>query len=215
MRRKRLLDNALWCLLISLMPVESTRQSSDIGPNSLPSGRGQVTVTRTYLAMTRPDQLRCGDPPALPTQLIALDPCTIDAWRMLYTHIGSQWHWHDRDAWSDADLQARLDTGRVSVFRVRAELPHGVIDDAGFLELEHHPDGSIELAYVGLDSRVFGHGIGRWLVAEATALAWSRGATHVWLHTCTLDSESALPNYLARGFQPTRQEQYVTEIANR
>jgi hypothetical protein len=26
----------------------------------------------------------------------------------------------------------------------------------------------------------------------------------VWLHTCTLDSPAALPNYLARGFEVVR-----------
>jgi len=34
----------------------------------------------------------------------------------------------------------------------------------------------------------------------------------VWLHTCTLDSPNALPNYRARGFRPYRTERYETEI---
>lgn len=42
-------------------------------------------------------------------------------------------------------------------------------------------------------------------------MAWQWGTSLVWLHTCTLDSAAALPNYLARGFQPTRSEQYVAE----
>ena len=38
------------------------------------------------------------------------------------------------------------------------------------------------------------------------------GATRVWLHTCTLDGEAALPNYLARGFTPFRTERYVATL---
>jgi GNAT superfamily N-acetyltransferase len=76
-----------------------------------------------------------------------------------------------------------------------------------------HGDGSVEIAYIGLDARMMGRGLGRWLVSEATKTAWAWGASRVWLHTCTLDADAALPNYLARGFRPTRTERYVTEIA--
>ena len=34
----------------------------------------------------------------------------------------------------------------------------------------------------------------------------------VWLHTCTLDHPAALPNYLHRGFSPTRTESYTATI---
>jgi hypothetical protein len=34
----------------------------------------------------------------------------------------------------------------------------------------------------------------------------------VWLHTCTLDSPHALPNYLARGFREFRKEIYQADI---
>ena len=38
------------------------------------------------------------------------------------------------------------------------------------------------------------------------------GAERVWLHTCTLDSPRALPNYKARGFREFKRETYQTEI---
>jgi hypothetical protein len=40
------------------------------------------------------------------------------------------------------------------------------------------------------------------------------GATRVWLHTCTLDSPVALPNYEARGFVRYRSETYTVEMAD-
>jgi hypothetical protein len=32
------------------------------------------------------------------------------------------------------------------------------------------------------------------------------------LHTCTLDSPHALPNYKARGFSPYRTETYIAQV---
>ena len=169
-------------------------------------------VIKTYLAMQRPEQLQRGPKPSTPARLCEIDPCPVAEWRELYARIGGPWHWRERDAWSDERLAAHLDADDVRVFRVRADLPDAVGDAAGFLELVKHDDGSVEIAYIGLDPGVIGRGLGRWLLAEATVTAWSWGATHVWLHTCTLDADAALPNYLARGFQPTRTERYVTEI---
>jgi len=34
----------------------------------------------------------------------------------------------------------------------------------------------------------------------------------VWLHTCTLDSPHALPNYKARGFDAVGSERYLIQI---
>ena len=53
-----------------------------------------------------------------------------------------------------------------------------------------------------------GRGLGRWLLAEAIAEAWTSEPDRVWLHTCTLDSPAALPNYKARGFTPYKTETY-------
>ena len=79
---------------------------------------------------------------------------------------------------------------------------------AGFFELQRHADGSVEIVYFGLTSAFFGKGLGKHLLTKAAESAWALGATRVWLHTCTLDSPAALPNYLARGFSPYRTETY-------
>jgi hypothetical protein len=42
----------------------------------------------------------------------------------------------------------------------------------------------------------------------ATAEAWRRAPSRVWLNTCTLDASAALPNYPARGFVAYREERY-------
>ena len=51
-----------------------------------------------------------------------------------------------------------------------------------------------------------GKGLGGELLTAAIARAWDMGASRVWVHTCTLDHPTALPNYQARGFRVFRVE---------
>ena len=39
-------------------------------------------------------------------------------------------------------------------------------------------------------------------MARALPLAWRKGVTRLWVHTCTLDHPSALGFYRAQGFTP-------------
>jgi GNAT superfamily N-acetyltransferase len=110
-------------------------------------------------------------------------------------------------------MAAHLERPNVRVYRVKAELGQAWTDDDGFLELERHGDGSIEIAYIGLDQRVLGQRLGGWLVSQAVQTAFAWGAVRVWLHTCSLDAPAALPNYLARGFLVTRVETYYSTVA--
>ncbi len=71
---------------------------------------------------------------------------------------------------------------------------------AGYFELEDQPNGSVEICYFGLLPAFLGQGMGGALLTDAVRAAWNRGASRVWLHTCSLDHPSALGNYLARGF---------------
>jgi GNAT superfamily N-acetyltransferase len=78
----------------------------------------------------------------------------------------------------------------------------------------HHDDGSVEIVLFGLVAAAQGQGLGKWLLTRAVDEAWAMGATRVWLHTCTLDSPVALPNYEARGFVRYRSETYTVEMAD-
>lgn len=135
--------------------------------------------------------------------------CSVPEYRRLYRDVGSMWHWHDRDAWSDDRLASHLARPEVSVhvLRVAGEV-------AGYFELERHDGGDVELAYFGLIDRFFGRGLGGHLLTVAVDAAWRSGAASVWLHTCTLDHPSALANYRARGFTPFREENYEAVLAD-
>jgi GNAT superfamily N-acetyltransferase len=203
--------------------AEATSSSQDaIGENddasaSNPQSPEQGTkkrAHRTYLQLTSRAQFRPGRRPRRQALWLLMPAPTVEEWRSLYANIGAEWHWKDRNAWSDAQVATRLQDKNVHVFRADAAL-NGLSDDiesgVGFVELEHHSDGSVEIVYFGLTRSAHGYGLGAWLLERAVEEAWGLGATRVWLHTCTLDSPHALPNYLSRGFEVEREEEYEVE----
>jgi GNAT superfamily N-acetyltransferase len=175
-------------------------------------GDHHVMVTRTFLEMAAPSQLSEGRPARVRATLERIQPCPEPEWRQLYRQIGAPWHWHDRDTWDAPRLISHLARPEVAVYRATVAQGDPSPATAGFFELERHADGSVEIAYLGLDRAVLGLGLGAWLVASAVRAAFALGAARVWLHTCTLDAPAALPNYLARGFIVTRVETYHTTM---
>jgi GNAT superfamily N-acetyltransferase len=166
-----------------------------------------IEVVRTYLELRTPEQLRPArfDDPAV--RVLRRDGISVPHYRRLYERVGAQWHWIDRNLWSDERLAAYLARPEVSVFECVAN-----DDTAGYFELERRDDGSVEIAYFGLTAEFMGRGIGKALLSRAAEEAWALQPTRVWLHTCTLDSPRALPNYLARGFEPYHKESYVVQL---
>ena len=165
-----------------------------------------VRVHRTYLQLPSLDALRPGRG-APDATWARLDACTPAEYRRLYREVGEQWHWIDRGRWSDEQLAQHLARPEISVWVLRAD---GA--DAGWVELERHSDGAIEIVYFGLKPGFIGRGLGGEMLARAVRTAFAQGATRVWLHTCSLDSPMALPNYLARGFVAFAEEDYDAQL---
>jgi len=168
-----------------------------------------MDVERTYLELRDPARLQPAPPPAgLVAGLRHCQPCAVSRYRELYAGVGAAYRWHDRLAWSDERLHAHLVSPDVAVWVLSV---NGAL--AGYFELVRHDDESVEIAYFGLLPAFLGQGLGRWLLVRAVEQAWALGATRVWLQTCTLDHPAALPNYMARGFQPYRTERYTVAPA--
>lgn len=166
-----------------------------------------VEVIRTYLELRSPEQLRpayANDPNV---RFVRRDGISVEHYRRLYQGVGANWQWKDRNAWSDEQLAAHLAQPAVTVWECCVDG-----ETAGFFELERRNDGTIEIAYFGLMEGFIGRGLGKAMLTRAAEEAWEAGATRVWLHTCTLDSPSALPNYKARGFEEVRTETYTAEV---
>jgi GNAT superfamily N-acetyltransferase len=167
-----------------------------------------VMVTRTYLEMTSPEQLRPVDAPSPRPRIERVGECPVSFLRYLYAEVGRAFHWRDRLSWSDEQIERYLATPGVSIWLMTWEAA-----PAGYFELKRTDDDAIEIAYFGLLPEYFGRGWGKFLLVEAVRQAWSLEPSRVWLHTCTLDHPAALPNYVQRGFRPVREEVYETEMA--
>jgi GNAT superfamily N-acetyltransferase len=158
-------------------------------------------VIRTYLEMKAQPEATSTAPPE-GAHVERLEHCPPELYRQLYAEVGRQWSWFDRLWWTDEELARHLEQPGVSI-----RVLHMNGAPAGYYELVVHDDRSVEIGYFGLMPHAIGRGLGRWLLAEAIAEAWTSEPDRVWLHTCTLDHPAALPNYLKAGFAVTRTEQ--------
>lgn len=163
-----------------------------------------IEVLRTYLEMTSRSDLRREDQTPPGARLEPVRDCPWHFYRYLYVEVGRQYHWKDRLVWTEAEFRRHLD-GPSTVWLLTME---GA--PAGYFELRGHDDDSIEVAYFGLLPEFVGRGLGKYLLSRAVEEAWALGPRRVWLHTCTLDHPSALPNYLKRGFRKVSEETYQT-----
>jgi GNAT superfamily N-acetyltransferase len=157
--------------------------------------------------MTSPDQLR---PAKLEDPLLRLARVprpSVALVQRLYREVGGAYHWMDRWQWSDAAWRAWVERPGYGVWI----LSHDG-SPAGFFELRWDESGACEIELFGLMAQYHGRGFGKHMLTAAVEIAWSIGATRVWLHTCTLDDEAALPNYLKRGFTPYKTETYRAEV---
>ena len=168
-----------------------------------------VEVTRTFLEMRDPEQLKRKELPAgTGARFIHCRPCPVARYRDSYKRVGQAWNWKDRNAWSDERLAAQLANPDVHVWELRVgeEL-------AGYFELEKQAGPVVEIVYFGLTLPFLGKGYGGAMLSKAVDEAWALGTDAVWLHTCTLDSPMALPNYEARGFVRTGKiEKYTVQL---
>jgi GNAT superfamily N-acetyltransferase len=160
-------------------------------------------VTRTYLEMRSPGELRPASVEEPELRIERLDPCPPDLFRFLYREVGRAYRWTDRLGWTEAETRDYLATPDVSVWLLSWQ--HA---PAGYFELRRHEDGSVEIVYFGLLPDYVGRGWGKYLLTRAVQSAWQLGTDRVWLHTCTLDHPAALPNYVKRGFRAVREEIY-------
>jgi len=163
-----------------------------------------ATAVRTYLEMRDRAALRAAtlDDPSIRVEQV--HGCPASFWRYLYTEVGRAYHWVDRLPWTAAEIRAYLDDPVVSLWLMTvAGAP------AGYFELRRDRVGGIEIVYFGLLPEFTGRGLGGHLLTSAVEIAWSHGATRVWLHTNTMDHPSALPNYLKRGFTAFHSEEFT------
>jgi GNAT superfamily N-acetyltransferase len=167
----------------------------------------EIEVTRTYLQMSEPGQLRSAGVKDAETRIEQAIDCPPSFYRYLYREVGYRYHWIDRLGWSDSEIASHLGSPDISIW-----IMYHRGSPAGYFELRKCDDASVEIAYFGLLQEFLGRGLGKQLLATAVETAWAGRPSRVWLHTCSLDDPAAMPNYLKRGFTPFKTETYTTSI---
>src|SRR5215813_12199270 len=91
----------------------------------------QIEVTRTYLQLTRPDQLNGAHASEGDVEIVQLRNCPASFYRYLYAEVGRLYHWTDRLPWTDDEIRAHLARPAITLWVMYVE---GA--PAGYFELE-------------------------------------------------------------------------------
>ena len=122
--------------------------------------------------------------------------------KFFYKNIGKKYRWLDRLEWNNKDWVNYVSNKKLSTFVLKDK-----DNMAGYFEIIFNKEKKeAEIAYFGILEEYFGKKLGGFLLSEAIKKSFVLGAKRVWLHTCSLDHENALKNYLARGMKIFRSE---------
>ena len=137
--------------------------------------------------------------------LSLLDPSNFQLNKFFYKNVGRKHQWVDRLIWTDNQWIDYVSSKNVKtyIFKKKDDL-------VGFFELIFHEEKKeIEIAYFGLLEEFQNKNLGSFLLSEAIKKSFSNNVNRVWLHTCSLDHENALNNYIARGMKIFKTETVI------
>ena len=122
--------------------------------------------------------------------------------KFFYKNVGKNHHWIDRLIWTDQQWSNYTSDNKVKTYILKNE------DDlAGYFELIFHKDKKeVEIAYLGLLEEYYNKKLGSYLLSAAIRNSFSDKTKRVWVHTCSLDHQNALNNYLSRGMKIFKKE---------
>ena len=160
-------------------------------------------VERNYLEIKSINDLNESKPPGLNCLINLVKPDDFQINKFFYKNVGEKHSWTDRLIWSEVDWIKYTSDPKVKTYVLNVKN-----DLAGYFELIIHPDlKEIEIAYFGLLKEYQYKKLGSYLLSSAIKKSFTKNnIERVWVHTCTLDHENALKNYLARGMKIYKKE---------
>ena len=122
--------------------------------------------------------------------------------KFFYKNVGKNHHWIDRLIWTDQQWSNYTSDDKVKTYILKNK------DDlVGYFELIYHKDKEeVEIAYLGLLEEYYNKKLGSYLLSAAIRNSFSDKTKRVWVHTCSLDHQNALNNYLSRGMKIFKKE---------
>ena len=160
-------------------------------------------VKRNYLEINSIKDLKETNQSFDDFSIVLIDPINFQLNKFFYKNIGKKHRWVDRLIWSEQQWIDYVSNSKVKTYILKKK------DDlVGFFELIFHLENKeVEIAYFGILEEYQNKKLGSFLLSEAIKKSFNENINRVWLHTCSLDHENALKNYLARGMKI-----YKTEI---
>jgi len=154
-------------------------------------------VKRSYLEINSLKDLKEVQKPSSDYSLKLLDPVNFQLNKFFYKNIGKKHKWIDRLVWTEFKWIEYVSNKNIKTFIFKNKE-----DLVGFFELIEHPKkNEIEIAYFGLLEEYQNKKLGSYLLSRAIKKSFENEINRVWLHTCSLDHNHALGNYIARGMK--------------
>ena len=122
--------------------------------------------------------------------------------KFFYREIGKKHRWVDRLSWSNDTWINYLSNKNLYTCVLKKN------DDlVGYYEKIYYEESNeFEIAYFGIMEEYIGKGYGGFLLSEALESCLKEKVRRIWVHTCSLDHENAIKNYLARGMKLHKEE---------
>ena len=159
-------------------------------------------IDRYYLEILSIQSLKYKNKPNENLNIELLKKENFDLNKFFYKQVGKKYQWIDRLIWSDASWQNYISNNNLKTYILKEN------DElVGYFELIHNTEANnCEIAYFGILDEYFGKKYGGYLLSEAIKIGFDDGVSRIWLHTCSLDHENALKNYITRGMKIFRSE---------
>ena len=159
-------------------------------------------VERNYLEIHSIRDLNEVVKPNKDCSLNLLEPINFQLNKFFYKNIGKKHKWTDRLVWTEAQWIDYVSSKKVKTYILKYQN-----DLAGYFELIFHSDEKeVEIAYFGLLEEFQNKKLGSYLLSQAIKKSFNSKINRVWVHTCSLDHENALKNYIARGMKIFKSE---------
>ena len=168
----------------------------------------RINVDRSFLEINSIKKLNRSKKPSSNFKIIKVQPADFQLNKFFYKQIGRKYRWVDRLDWEDRKWIEYVENPRVETYVLKDN--NNLV---GFYEtIKDSSQNHSEIAYFGILEEYFGKKCGGYLLSEAIVHLFEEGKERVWLHTCSLDHENALKNYLARGMRIFKSEKINLEI---
>ncbi|MDC0618584.1 GNAT family N-acetyltransferase [Candidatus Pelagibacter sp.] len=162
-------------------------------------------IFRNYLEIKSLEDFKEVEAPSQYSFVELLNPKDFQLNKFFYKNVGKNHRWIDRLIWTDLNWIEYVSNKKLFTYVLKEKN-----EIAGYYELLFYENNKeAEIAYFGILEEYFGKKLGGYLLSEAIKNSFNQGAKRVWVHTCSLDHENALKNYLARGMKVFKTETLI------